>query len=284
MKTTVSLRQKVRERILASLCKSPKSNPQRGRSTEAAAGSMISSSRHSGSITSFLSMIKYRQPYSHPTRGFPSLSSNRPLFFSVSIVTVTVAVATVAAMDSVSESFPPLHYPLARRDYAVVHDYHGIFVPDPYNWLEDANSEETKAFVKAQAALTSSVLADCGEREQLRRKITAFFDHLRYETPFKRGGKYFYFHNSAFNPRAFCTSSEDGTVALSSAEISSDGKYLAYGLSSNGSDWVKFFPVVWSHDGKGFFYGRYPEPTFVKLHCQNASWKYKLLIESIPNI
>ncbi|KAK8944814.1 hypothetical protein KSP39_PZI007741 [Platanthera zijinensis] len=199
-------------------------------------------------------------------------------------------------MDSVSESFPPLHYPLARRD-DVVHDYHGILVPDPYNWLEDSNSEETKAFVKAQAALTSSVLAECGERERLRRTITAFFDHPRYETPFKRGGKYFYFHNSGLQSQSVLyiqtdlgsepevlldpnALSEDGTVALSSAEISSDGKYLAYGISSNGSDWVtikvmrivdkkpesdtiswvKFFPVVWSHDGKGFFYGRYPEP------------------------
>lgn len=32
--------------------------------------------------------------------------------------------------------------------------------------------------------------------------------------------------------------SEDGTVALSSLAVSEDAKYLAYGVSSSGSDWV----------------------------------------------
>lgn len=32
--------------------------------------------------------------------------------------------------------------------------------------------------------------------------------------------------------------SEDGTVALSACDVSEDAKYLAYGISSSGSDWV----------------------------------------------
>lgn len=152
-------------------------------------------------------------------------------------------------------------------------------------------------FVEAQAALTDSVLAECGERERLREQITKLFDHPRYETPFKRGGNYFYFHNSGLQAQSVLyvqsdldseaevlldpnALSEDGTVALSTVAISRDGKYLAYGVSLSGSDWVtikvmriadkkpepdtiswvKFSRISWTHDEKGFFYGRYPSP------------------------
>lgn len=62
--------------------------------------------------------------------------------------------------------------------------------------LEDPDAEEVKQFVEKQVALTDSVLAECDERERLRRQITTLFDHPRYDTPFKRGGKYFFFRNT----------------------------------------------------------------------------------------
>ncbi|GJT36036.1 prolyl endopeptidase-like protein isoform X2, partial [Tanacetum coccineum] len=74
--------------------------------------------------------------------------------------------------------------------------------------------------------------------------------------------------------------SEDGTTALRAYEISHDAKYLAYGVSSSGSDWltirvmcvdeksvepdelswVKFSFISWTHDTKGFFYCQFPAP------------------------
>ncbi|KAG2641787.1 prolyl endopeptidase-like isoform X2 [Panicum virgatum] len=202
-----------------------------------------------------------------------------------------------AAMGSVAGDAARLAYPPARRDDSVVDDYHGVQVPDPYRWLEDPDSEETKDFVAKQAELAETVLAGCPDRENLRREVTRLFDHPRYAAPFRRGNKYFHFHNSGLQAQSVLymqdeldgkaevlldpnTLSKDGTVALSTYSISEDGDYIAYGLSESGSDWVsihvmnvtnqqpmpdklswvKFSSISWTHDGKGFFYSRYPAP------------------------
>jgi prolyl oligopeptidase len=74
--------------------------------------------------------------------------------------------------------------------------------------------------------------------------------------------------------------SPDGSIALSGFAPSPDGRHVAYGQSEGGSDWSTFYvrqldtsmelpdairwvrslSVAWSSDGRGFFYGRYPEP------------------------
>ncbi|KAM7252825.1 hypothetical protein ACFE04_025443 [Oxalis oulophora] len=196
-----------------------------------------------------------------------------------------------------------LQYPLARRDDSVIEDYHGISVADPYRWLEDPDSQETKDFVDNQLNLTQSLLQTCPTRDKLHAKITQLFDHPRYDAPFKRGhNTYFYFHNTGLQPQNVLyiqdanhdhtfhgeprvlldpnLLSQDGTVSLNTLSVSEDAKYLAYGLSSSGSDWVtinvmriqdktldphslswvKFSGISWTHDGKGFFYSRYPAP------------------------
>ncbi|KAG2243297.1 hypothetical protein Bca52824_094866 [Brassica carinata] len=202
-----------------------------------------------------------------------------------------------AIMGSSSVLGELLHYPLARRDDSVVEDYHGVKIADPYRWLEDPDAEEVKEFVQNQVKLTDSVLEKCETKEKLRQNITALFDHPRYDSPFRRGDKYFYFHNTGLQAQDVLymqddldaeavvlldpnTLSDDGTVALNTFSVSEDAKYLAYGLSSSGSDWVtiklikiedkkvepdtlswvKFSGITWTHDSKGFFYGRYPAP------------------------
>lgn len=200
-------------------------------------------------------------------------------------------------MGSVGASGESLKYPLARRDESVVDDYHGVLISDPYRWLEDPDAQEVKEFVEKQVKLTDSVLQTCDTREKLRETITKLFDHPRFDAPFRRGDKYFYFHNTGLQAQKVLYVqdsldgkaevlldpnglSEDGTVSLNTCAISEDAKYLAYGLSSSGSDWVtikvmrvedkrvetdtlswvKFSGISWTHDSKGFFYCRYPAP------------------------
>ena len=94
--------------------------------------------------------------------------------------------------------------------------------------------------------------------------------------------------------------STDGTVALSGTAVSDNGRYLAYSLSTSGSDWqelhvrdvdtgkdlsdvvkwVKFSDISWTHDNKGFFYSRYDEPTSGN-KMTNANKNHKLYYHRI---
>ncbi|KAG7966870.1 hypothetical protein I3843_08G070800 [Carya illinoinensis] len=182
-------------------------------------------------------------------------------------------------MGSIGGLEEHLQYPIARRDESVVDDYHGVKVSDPYRWLEDPDAEEVKEFVQKQVKLTESLLEKCEAREKVRESMTKLFDHPRYEAPFRRPDSLDGKPEVLLDPN---TLSEDGTVSLNrlSLSVSEDAKYLAYGRSTSGSDWVtikvtrvedkkveadtlswvKFSSISWTHDSKGFFYSRYPAP------------------------
>jgi prolyl oligopeptidase len=196
-------------------------------------------------------------------------------------------------MQSSSQSFA---YPSSRKADQV-DDYHGTKVADPYRWLEDPDSEETKAWLDAQNKVTFGYLTEIGAREQIKQRLTQLWNYEKYGIPFKQGNRYFYFKNDGLQnqnvlytltsldaePRVLLdpnTFSEDGTIALSGIAISEDGNLMAYGLSTSGSDWnewkvldvetasnladhlkwVKFSGASWTHDRQGFFYSRYDEP------------------------
>ncbi|HJV22153.1 MAG TPA: prolyl oligopeptidase family serine peptidase [Holophagaceae bacterium] len=190
----------------------------------------------------------------------------------------------------------PLKYPVTRKS-EVADDYFGTRVADPYRWLEDDNSTETKAWVEAQNKVTFAYLEGIPERKALRERITRLFNFEKYVAPFKRGNRYFYSHNSGLqnqyvlmvteDPKAAGrvlldpnTLSEDGTIALNGMAITRDGRLMAYGLSAAGSDWLtwhvkdvetgqdlpdeiqwsKASGASWRKDGSGFYYSRYDAP------------------------
>src|SRR5256886_10551678 len=141
-------------------------------------------------------------------------------------------------------------YPAARkRD--VVDDYHGTRVPDPYRWLEDPDSPESRAWIEAQNRLTAAYLAGIPARSTIRERLTKLWNYPRYGTPFRKGRRYFFFKNdglqnqSVLYQQASLTAdaeslldphplSEDGTAAISNAAVPDDWRVPAYRTSPRG--------------------------------------------------
>lgn len=204
--------------------------------------------------------------------------------------------APAASPSPVKRENSVVTYPETRRG-SQVDDYFGTRVADPYRWLEDTESDATAAWVAAQNRVTFEYLKQIPQREPLTRRLTELWNYERFGLPHKRGGRYFYTRNDGLQnqsvlyvadslegePRLLLdpnSLSADGTVALANWEVSDDGRYLAYGLASAGSDWrewrvldiasgkrledhlkwVKFSGVSWTPDNQGFFYSRYDEP------------------------
>jgi prolyl oligopeptidase len=210
---------------------------------------------------------------------------------------LTVGVAGLMACANVGvPAAAAIGYP-ATRTVDHVDTYHGTRVADPYRWLEDDNSADTKAWVKAQNDVTDKFLTAMPQRQPVRKLYTELYNFEKFGVPFKEGGRYFWTRNDGLQQQSVLVTaksltdspqvaldpnllSKDGTVALTRTVPSRDGKLLAYGVAVGGSDWqtwrvrdlatgrdlpdtvewVKFSSAVWTPDHQGFFYSRYDAP------------------------
>lgn len=187
-----------------------------------------------------------------------------------------------------------IQYPKAKK-ISHIDDYHGNKIEDPYRWLEDTNSDETKQWIEQENKLTNEYLSKIPYRNSLKNRLTELMNYERYSAPLKVGEYYIFSKNDGLqeqnviyiqkgldgtpeiliDPNKF---SEDGSVSLAGIFFSNDNKYLSYGLSKGGSDWREFYIMdlstkkilddkiqwskftgnAWYKDG--FFYGKYDEP------------------------
>jgi prolyl oligopeptidase len=217
--------------------------------------------------------------------------------FAFALVAAFLSFAAVAPFLTRADgdtSKSKIAYPETKK-VEVVEDYFGTRVADPYRWLEDETSAETKAWIEAQNAVTFGYLDKIPYREKLKARLTELYNYPRISAPFRRGDTYFFTKNDGLqnqsvyyvqkgvngapelflDPNKFST---DGTSVLSAFSLSKEGKYVAYGISTGGSDWVTLSimevatrkklddEVKWmkasgvSWQGDGFYYSRYPEP------------------------
>jgi prolyl oligopeptidase len=190
-----------------------------------------------------------------------------------------------------------LEYPKAQTG-DVADDYFGTKVADPYRWLEDTDSQETVAWVKAENLLTAAYMEKLADRAPFRDELTKLLNYPRYTVPEYQGHRYVYRKNDGLQNQSVIYTlknlsdeptvlldpnqlASDGTVAVASTAVSEDGRLLAYGVAASGSDWneirvrdieankdlpdvvkwVKFSGPSWTKDSKGFFYAKFPEPS-----------------------
>jgi prolyl oligopeptidase len=179
-----------------------------------------------------------------------------------------------------------------------IDSYHKVTIADPYRWLEDDSSLETRAWVGAQNRLTFDYLEKIPQRDGIHKRLKKLWNFERYGVPFKEGGRYFFTRNDGLQDQSVLYTmqsldakphllldpnklSHDGTIAIAGMSISHAGNFLAYGISSTGSDWeewkirdvrtgrdtdddlkwIKSSGTSWMKDGGGVFYSRYDEPS-----------------------
>ncbi len=217
--------------------------------------------------------------------------------FSLAGAVALAAISMSSVVDAPRlASQSPLKYPVARKSDQTDH-YFGTAVADPYRWLEDTDSPETKQWIAAENALTFDYLNSIPQRASIKERLTRVWNYPKYSVPVKRGKEYFFTENSGLQNQAMLyvqkgltgtkrvvvdpnALSADGTVALGPWNATENGKYLAYAVAAAGSDWeeirvrdiekgndlgdtlkwVKFSDIAWTKDHKGFFYSRYAEP------------------------
>jgi prolyl oligopeptidase len=250
--------------------------------------------------------------------AMPARRSSRPTSVAIAAAAVTALASGCGGSastrgggetaDPTEESQPPaatdrspadpnaLVYPVARKGDAV-DVYHGTKVADPYRWLEDTDSPDTRAWIEAENKVTFAFLEAIPQRKEIETRITELWNYEKYSAPGRVANRYFWSKNDGLQNQSVLYWSDslkgepkvlldpnklsaDGTVALAGLAISENAKLAAYGLQSAGSDWVewhvrsidtgedrpdlikwsKFSGAAWTHDSKGFYYARYPEP------------------------
>jgi prolyl oligopeptidase len=198
--------------------------------------------------------------------------------------------------------------PVARQD-GVKEVIHGVEIEDPYRWLEDQDSPETRSWIDAENAYSHSVLDKLPGRAGIHQRLIELMEHDTISSPSLRGDYYFFYRRAAgqdlwslyrrkgikgrdelvLDPHPL---SPDHTTSILAFGISEDGNLLVYGVRAGGEDETTlhvmdmgkhrdltdvlprdaYTSVSWRNDLSGFYYGRKPrgEATRIYFHALGA--------------
>jgi prolyl oligopeptidase len=182
-------------------------------------------------------------------------------------------------------------YPAAPRQN-VVDDLHGHRVTDPYRWLEEPHSDETKRWLAEQGELFQHTVERFPGRPRLRERINELLGAGSIGSPRWRGDRRFFMRRTAEQEHAVLYVVEpdgaertlldpmridpDGTTTLDSWQPDKEGRLLAYQLSHGGDEESQLYvievatgervegpiercrytPIAWLPGGAAFYYVR----------------------------
>jgi prolyl oligopeptidase len=157
--------------------------------------------------------------------------------------------ALAAALLYAAKIMPPPH----TKAEPVTDDIHGVKITDPYRWLEDQNSPQTRAWLETQEKYARTYLDALPGREQMKKDFDALLKIDSMSAPATRNGRYFFSRRLASEDRAsLCmregysgkdevlvdpkTVTTDPTSSINYMGISRDGSLIAYGIRKGGED------------------------------------------------
>ncbi|HXN65009.1 MAG TPA: prolyl oligopeptidase family serine peptidase [Candidatus Acidoferrales bacterium] len=195
-------------------------------------------------------------------------------------------------------AFPPA--PATRTDN-VVDDYFGTKITDPYRWLEDQNSPETRAWINSQNSYTASVLGKLPDQEALHKQLSALYQVNETGLPAERGGRLFFMKRLATEDQAKLymrqgaegkdallvdplPMSADHSVTIALQNVSSDGRMLVYGVRHGGADEV--VPHLFDVDAHKNLPDEFPSGRYsgIAITADRAALYYTLQTSEGPRI
>ena len=220
---------------------------------------------------------------------------SRLLWMVACLFLLVTAVLGEDANSAASKTALPSGPPKAKIE-PVTDDYFGHKVTDDYRYLEDATSPQTRAYVREEMAYTRSLLDPLPGRQKLHDRLMQLASVGTITSPEVDGNYYFYLRREGAQNQPVLLVRQgvqgkdrdlvdvnqmaaDGTVALDWWFPSDDGKYVAYGISSSGSEEstlhvvetatgtvlpdtiprTRFSSVAWLKNDSGFYYTRRPK-------------------------
>ena len=211
-----------------------------------------------------------------------------------------ILAAVLMAVSAWSQRIQPKVPPKTRIDN-VTEVLHGVELVDPYRWLEDQQSPETRAWIDAQNAYTDALLGRLSGREDLKRRLTALLEVDSIELPTERNGRYFFrkrlagqdqfvlylrrgLHGSdavLIDPHPM---SPDHTTSVDFASISEDGALLVYRIRQGGEDEIT--PQLFDVDARKDMPDRLPKARYssISLKPDRSGIYYSRLTAEGPRV